>query len=107
MQKILNIFLFSVFIIALILVVGCTGTAPGPVVTPTQQIVYVTVLVTPIATITPTETFTSTITPILTSIPTQTSISDSEGCPAGEYYVNGYYRQSGTYVNGYCRHYPS
>jgi len=31
------------------------------------------------------------------------SSSGSGGCPAGKCYVHGYYRKSGTYVNGYCR----
>jgi hypothetical protein len=28
---------------------------------------------------------------------------DEESCPSGECYVSGYYRSSGTYVEGYCR----
>lgn len=34
------------------------------------------------------------------------SVDDSdneESCPSGECYVSGYYRSSGTYVEGYCR----
>jgi hypothetical protein len=55
--------------------------------------------------------------PLKTSTPTPTvtyqsaskaysgssSSGGSGGCPSGECWVNGYYRSSGVYVNGYCR----
>jgi hypothetical protein len=42
---------------SLIFLAGCTGTIPGPTVTPTPQVIYVTVTVTPTAPVTPAVTF--------------------------------------------------
>jgi len=54
MKKWIAIGILSVLVISMVLISGCTSTAPAA--TPTPQIVYITVLVTPTPTATPTPT---------------------------------------------------
>lgn len=76
--------LFIVLLVAIIITAGCVGGNQNPAVAPTPQIVYVTVLVTPIPTPTPTPQIvykTVLVTPTSTPI-TQISTNSQSSVPA-------------------------
>ena len=82
MRKRKGLLLISILCIVVILVTGCTstGSSPAPVATPTPQIIYVTVLVTPTVT-QPTTIVTTLTTPV-------TSRGKSLGSVAGAWAYN-------------------
>jgi len=52
-MKLKTFLLLIILLVGVILMAGCTGTAPVPSITPTPQIIYVTVMVTPAMTSAP------------------------------------------------------
>ena len=69
--------LFLVLLVAMLITAGCTGGNQKPAVTPTPQVIYVTVLVTPTPTATPTTAATAVPTP---ATPAQRNITDGFWC---------------------------
>ena len=95
MKKWITIGILVVLVIGMVLISGCTSTAPAA--TPTPQIVYVTVLVTPTPTLTPKPTVVPAQDPI---IGVWTFDMGQHGIDETSYKIKYIFKADGTYLEG-------